>query len=73
MIEVVGAIRYVRVQVGPGICRMNALALLPLEDSMAQCGAGKQDPCQGYMTILVINEGNLKSISILTVVMHPMI
>ena len=52
---------------------MNALVLLPLEDSMAQCGAGKQDPWRGYMTILVVNERNLKSINILTVVMHPMI
>ena len=40
---------------------------------MAQRGACKYDHCQGYMTILVVNHGIIKCISILTAVIHPMI
>jgi len=40
---------------------------------MAQCGAGKHDQWRGYMTVLVVNDGIAKSISIHTVVIRPMI
>jgi hypothetical protein len=52
---------------------MNNFVLLPLQESMAQRGAGKYDQWGGYMTVLVVNHGIIKSISILTVVIHPMI
>ena len=38
-----------------------------------QCGAGKLDQWQRYMTGLVVYHGIIKSISTLTVVIHPMI
>jgi len=40
---------------------------------MAQCGTGEHDQWQEYMTVLVVNDGIMKSISILTVVIRPMI
>jgi len=40
---------------------------------MAQRGAGKHDQWRGYMTVLVVNHGIIKSISILTAVIAPMI
>jgi len=52
---------------------MNTFVLLPLQDSMAQRSAGKHDQWRGYMTVLVVNQGIIKSISILTVVIRPMI
>jgi len=52
---------------------MNAFVLLPLQESMAQRGAGKHDQWRGYMTVLVINHGIIKSISILTAVIRQMI
>jgi len=52
---------------------MNTLVLLPLQESMVQRGAGKHDQWRGYMTILVVNHGIIKSISILTAVIPPMI
>jgi hypothetical protein len=52
---------------------MNTFVLLPLQESMAQCGAGKHDQWRGYMTVLVINHGIIKSIRILTTVIRPMI
>jgi hypothetical protein len=52
---------------------MNTIDHLPLQESMAQRGAGKHDRWQGYMTILVVNHGIIKSISILTTVIRPMI
>jgi hypothetical protein len=52
---------------------MNTFVLLPLSESMAQRGAGKHDGWQGYMTVLVINHGIIKFISILTAVICPMI
>jgi hypothetical protein len=39
---------------------------------MAQRGAGKHDQWGGYMTVLVVNHGITKSISILTAVIRPM-
>jgi len=38
---------------------------------MAQCSAGKHDQWRGYMTVLVVNDGIIKSISILTAVIRP--
>jgi len=52
---------------------MNAFVLLPLQESMAQRGAGKHDQWRGYMTVLIVNHGIIKSISILTAVIRPMI
>jgi len=52
---------------------MNTLVLLPLQESMAQRGAGKHDQWRGYMTVLVVNHGIIKSISILTAVIRTMI
>jgi len=52
---------------------MNAFVLLPLQECMAQRGAGKHDQWQEYMTVLVVNHGIIKSISILTAVIRPMI
>jgi hypothetical protein len=40
---------------------------------MAQRSAGNYDQWRGYMTVLVVNHGIIKSISILTVVIRPMI
>ena len=40
---------------------------------MAQRCADKHDKWRGYMTVLVVNHGIIKSISILTAVIHPMI
>jgi len=40
---------------------------------MAQRVAGKHDQWCGYMTVLVVNHGIRKSISILTAVIRPMI
>ena len=40
---------------------------------MAQRSAGKHDQLQGYMTVLLVNYGLIKSSSILTAVIHPMI
>ena len=51
---------------------MNTFVLLPLQESMAQHGAGKHDQWRGDMTILVVNHGFIKCISILTVVIRPM-
>ena len=40
---------------------------------MAQHGAGNHDQWLRYMTVLVVNHGIIKSISILTAVILPMI
>jgi hypothetical protein len=52
---------------------MNTIVPLPLQESMARGGAGKQDQWREYMTVLVVNHGIIKSISILTAVIRPMI
>src|SRR5882757_10831673 len=52
---------------------MNPFVLLPLQESMAQRGACKHDQWRGNMTVLVANHGIVKSISILTAVIRPMI
>jgi hypothetical protein len=52
---------------------MNTFVLLPLQESMAQRGACKHNQWRGYMTVLVVNHGIVKSISILTVVIGRMI
>jgi hypothetical protein len=52
---------------------MNTFVLLPLQESMAQHGTGKHDQWLGYMTVLVVNHGLVKSISILMVVIRLMI
>ena len=52
---------------------MNTFVLLPLQESMAQRGAGNHDQWQVYMTVLVVNHGIIKSFSILTAVIRPMI
>jgi len=52
---------------------MNPFVLLPRQERLAQRGAGKQDKWRGYMTVLVIIDGIIKSLSILSVVIHLMI
>jgi hypothetical protein len=52
---------------------MNTIAHLPLQESITQRGACKQDQWQGYMTVLVFNHGIIISLSILTAVIRPMI
>jgi hypothetical protein len=52
---------------------MDTFVPLPLQVNMAQCGAGTYDQWRGYITVLVINHGIIKSILILTAVVHPMI
>jgi hypothetical protein len=52
---------------------MNTNVLLPLQESMAQCGTCKHDQWRGYMTVLVVNHGIIKAISILTAVIRQMI
>jgi len=52
---------------------MNTFVLLTLQESMWHCGACKHDQWRGYMTIHVVNHGIIKSISILTEVIRPMI
>ena len=39
---------------------------------MGQRSASKNDQWRGYMTVLVVNDGIIKSISILTAVIRPM-
>jgi len=51
---------------------MNTSVLLPLHESMVQCGTCKHDPWRGYMTVLVVKHGIMESIRILTVVIHMM-
>ena len=52
---------------------MYTFVVLPLQESMAERSAGKHDQWRGYMTVLVVNHGIIKSISILTAVIRPMI
>jgi len=52
---------------------MNTFVHLPLHESMVQRSAGKHDQWRGYMTVLVVIHGIIKSISILTAVIRPMI
>jgi len=73
VVEVVRAIRSVRFQLSLGSFPMNTFVLLPLQESMAQCGAYKHDQWRGYMTAVVVNHEMIKSISILTAVICPMI
>jgi hypothetical protein len=51
---------------------MNTCILLPVQESRVQRGAGKHDWWRGYMTLLVVNHGIIKSIPILTTVIHQM-
>jgi hypothetical protein len=51
---------------------MNTFVRLPLQESMTQCGAGKHDEWRLYITVLVVNHGIIKSISILTLVIRLM-
>ena len=46
MIEVVGVIRCVRVQLSGGSFRLNAYVLLPFQKNMVQYSAGKEDQWQ---------------------------
>jgi hypothetical protein len=52
---------------------MNTFVLLPLQESVAQCGAGKHEQWRGYMTNFVVNHGIIESISILTAEIRLMI
>jgi len=52
---------------------MNAFVPLPLQEGMVQRGAGKHDQWRGYMTVLVVNHGIIKSIRILTAAIRAML
>jgi hypothetical protein len=52
---------------------MNTFVLLPFQESMVQCSASKLEQWRGYMTVLVVHHGCIKSISIHTAVIFPMI
>jgi hypothetical protein len=52
---------------------MNTFGLLPLQESMVQRGAGKHNQFQLYITVLMVDYRILKSLSILTAVVPPMI
>jgi hypothetical protein len=52
---------------------MNAFVLLPLQESIGQRGAGKHDQWRGYTTLLVVNYGMKKCITILTAVVRTMV
>jgi hypothetical protein len=47
---------------------MNTFVLVPLQESLVQPGACKHDQWRGYMTVIVINHGIIKLISILAVI-----
>jgi hypothetical protein len=51
---------------------MNTFFLLPLQEGMAQRSTGQHDQRRRYMTVLVVNPGTMKSISILTAVIRLM-
>jgi hypothetical protein len=46
---------------------------LPLQESMAQRGAGKHNQWRVYMTVLVFNHGIIKFMGILTAGIRPMV
>jgi hypothetical protein len=52
---------------------MNTCDRLPLQESVAQCGAGKHNQWQGYMTFLLVDYGMVKSMSLFTADIRPMI
>jgi len=52
---------------------MNAFVLFPLQESNAQGSAGKHDQWRGYMTVLDVNHRIIKSFTIITVVIRPVI
>jgi hypothetical protein len=52
---------------------MNTFVVLLLQESMAQQGAGKHEQCRRYMTLFVVNDGIIKSIRTLTLIIRPMI
>jgi len=72
VVEVVGAMRSVHFQLWLGSFRMNTFVGLQLQEGMAECSARKHEHWRGCMTILVVNDGIIKSISILTTVMRAM-
>jgi len=52
---------------------MNNIVLLPLQESMAHHSTAKHDQLQGYITVLVINQGIIKSFTINTSVIRQII
>ena len=52
---------------------MKTFVFLPLQERVAQHGACKQDRWRGYITDLVVNDGIVESIRILTAVIRLMI
>jgi hypothetical protein len=50
---------------------MNTFVLLALMESMGQPAAGTHDLRRWYMTVHVVNHGIIISITILTMVVHP--
>jgi len=52
---------------------MNSFVLLSRQEHMAQRGAVKHDQWRGYMAVLVVNHGNIKSFTILNAEIRPII
>jgi hypothetical protein len=52
---------------------MKTFDLLPLQEYMVQHGACKHSQWQGYLTVLVVNHEIIKSITVLTAAIRPMI
>jgi len=64
--------RSVRFHLWHGSFRRNTFVVLPLPESMAQCGADIHDQSRGSPAVLVVNDGIIQSISILTAVIRPL-
>jgi hypothetical protein len=52
---------------------MITFVLLPLQENMVQRSASKHHQWRGYMTVLVVHHGIIKSMIIHTAVIQPMI
>jgi hypothetical protein len=46
---------------------------MPLQENIEQLNSGKHDQWRGYITVLVVNHGMIKSITILTAGIRLMI
>jgi hypothetical protein len=46
---------------------------MPLQENIEQLNSGKHNQWRGYITVLVVNHGMIKSITILTAVIRLMI
>jgi len=72
VVDVARVIRSVCYRLCLGGFRRNTFVLLPLQESMTQGCAAKNDQWRGYITVLVFNHENIISISIVAAVIHAM-